>query len=185
MPAPLPSSTDVYYETEEDVLQKIARKAKEQPLVPIGVIMTCGALHMSARALRIGDSRLANRMFYWRVGLQGFTIAALVVGGYLYGSKPSRPTDRDALLRAHAKEREAMWLEELERLDQEDKDRKARAKAFREANPRPDSSTSSGTGGGVAAAVAQHDKEKSLRDMFEEAKEKKKADQDNGNDGSE
>lgn len=161
MPAPLPSSTDVYYDTEDEVLQKLARKAKEQPLVPIGIVLTCGALHMSARALRVGDSRLANRMFYWRVGLQAFTVAALVVGGYMYGVKPSRPTDRDALLRAHAKEREAMWLEELERLDQEDKQRKARALAFRES----------------AAANEKVEKEKNLREMFQEAKDKKKREQ--------
>ncbi|ANB13710.1 Rcf1p [Sugiyamaella lignohabitans] len=113
---------------EEDILDKLARKAKEQPVVPIGMLLTCGALYMSARALRGGNSKLANRMFYWRVGLQGFTVAALVIGGYYYG-KPNRPTDRDSILRRTAKEREDIWIKELERVDEMDKERKARADA--------------------------------------------------------
>jgi hypothetical protein len=125
----LPSSTDVALDGEEQIIDKLARKAREQPLVPIGIILTCGALHMSARAIRSGNSQLANRMFYWRVGLQGFTVAALVIGGYFYG-KPNRPTDRDAILRNHAKEREKLWIQELERVDEETNQRRARALAI-------------------------------------------------------
>lgn len=94
--------------------------------------MTVGALYLSGRALQRGQKHLANRMFMWRVLLQGFTVAGMVVGGYLYG-KPYRPTDRDAILFAKAKEREQLWIEELERIDQEDKIRKERARSIQEA----------------------------------------------------
>lgn len=87
---------------------------------------------MSGRALRLGQKHVANRMFMWRVLLQGFTVAGLVVGGYLYG-KPNRPTDRDAILYSVAKEREKMWIEELERIDEEDKSRQERAQSIQKA----------------------------------------------------
>jgi hypothetical protein len=117
---------------EEPVLDKLARKAKQQPWVPLGCALTVGALYMSGRALRRGQKLVANRMFMWRVLMQGFTVAGLVFGGYLYG-KPNRPTDRDAILYAKAKEREKMWIEELERIDEEDKTRKERAMSIQEA----------------------------------------------------
>ena len=120
----------VYYYRQETGSQKLFRKAKSEPLVPMGVVATCGALYMAGRALRAGDSKLANRMFIWRVAFQGFTVAALVFGGLFAANR--LPINRDDVLKQKAKEREALWIQELERIDQEAKDRQKRAQSIQE-----------------------------------------------------
>jgi hypothetical protein len=88
---------------------------------------------MAGKYMRRGDQRMAQIMFRWRVGLQGFTLAALLVGGYFYGEvKGARMSKEDMQLKK-AKEREALWIAELERVDAEAKAREARAKQIREA----------------------------------------------------
>lgn len=116
----------------EKVSAKIARKCKQQPLVPIGIAMTSGALYLAGRALRQGQSRLANKMFVWRVVFQAFTVAALVGGGFYYGRNPTH-VDRQTALMNTAKEREQLWIQELERIDEEQKEREERSRRFREA----------------------------------------------------
>lgn len=122
----LPSSS----EHEELMKDKIIRKSKEQPLVPIGCVATATALIFAAKAVRQGNSRLANHMFRWRVGLQAGTLLALVAGGFMI--EKNRP-DPEELKRQKAKEREKLWIEELERIDQESKDRQKRAQSIQEA----------------------------------------------------
>ncbi|CAN6668869.1 respiratory supercomplex factor 1, mitochondrial [Trichomonascus vanleenenianus] len=126
----LPSSNpDV--EIDETVFDRLLRKSKKEPLVPLGMAMTCGALYFAAKAVKAGDSRLANRMFFWRVGLQGFTVAALVGGGLFMTSREA--PNREEMMRQRAKEREALWIEELERIDSESKERQKRAQSIQEA----------------------------------------------------
>lgn len=113
--------------------EKLVRKFKQQPLVPLGTLMTCGALYLSARAIKHGDSRMANHMFRWRVGLQAFTVIAIIGGAYMYRQDQiNRPTQEE-LMRQKAKERERLWIQELERIDNEAKERRERAKSIQEA----------------------------------------------------
>ncbi|KAF4612899.1 hypothetical protein D9613_011135 [Agrocybe pediades] len=59
---------------------KFNRKFKENPWVPLGCLATCGALVMSAVKLRAGKSRDMNYWLRARVGLQGLTVVALLLG---------------------------------------------------------------------------------------------------------
>lgn len=107
------------------------RNCKEQPLVPLGCLLTTGALLLSAHSIRRGDYKGANRMFVWRVALQGFTVIALVGGSYYLGLNKKWQVDREAEIRKKAELREKMWIEELERIDQEAKDRQLKAERIR------------------------------------------------------
>ncbi|KAI0695542.1 hypoxia induced protein conserved region-domain-containing protein [Cytidiella melzeri] len=63
--------------------QKLARRFKEEPLVPIGTALTCFALIMASRKVgKKGESQSLNRWFRARIIFQGATIAAIVVGSY-------------------------------------------------------------------------------------------------------
>ncbi|KAK9450917.1 hypoxia induced protein conserved region-domain-containing protein [Limtongia smithiae] len=112
-----PSSFDPY--DPEDVVQnltgwsKLWYKCKAEPLVPIGVLLTTGALIKSAIAIRRGNHKQANRFFTARVVFQGCTIAALIGGSYYMQSKMGKSkAELDAEKAARRKE---LWLEELER----------------------------------------------------------------------
>lgn len=70
-------------------------------------------------------------MFVWRVALQSLTLVALVGGSYYLEKNNKFSFDAEAELRKKAEMREKMWLEELERIDQEAKERTARAQSVR------------------------------------------------------
>lgn len=100
--------------------------------MPIGCLLTCGALILSARALKVGNKRQANQMFFARVGFQGLTVAALIGGAMYYGQDPKEKLEAKEREKLLARQREKMWIEELERRDQEVQDRRKRAAAFRQ-----------------------------------------------------
>ncbi|KAF5100913.1 hypothetical protein DV451_002388 [Geotrichum candidum] len=130
----VPSSADPLNSELEELTfyDKIKKNCIEQPLVPFGCLLTCGALALSARATKRGDAKAANRMFVWRVAMQSLTLVALVGGSYYLGQTDKLKFDREAELRKKAEMREKMWLEELERIDEEAKERMSRAKSIRE-----------------------------------------------------
>ncbi|KAG8965319.1 Respiratory supercomplex factor 1, mitochondrial [Tulasnella sp. 419] len=68
----------------ESYLQRGWSKCKQQPLVPIGVIATCAALGAAFRELKRGNSTRLNKFLRLRVVAQGATIAACVVGSFIY-----------------------------------------------------------------------------------------------------
>jgi len=59
---------------------KLKRKFRENPFVPIGVLGTCGVFYMAARRFNQGNARGMNYWLRWRVGMQGATLVALVIG---------------------------------------------------------------------------------------------------------
>ncbi|GMM52359.1 Rcf1 protein [Starmerella bacillaris] len=116
----LPSSVD---KPRESLAQNLIKKSKQQPLVPLFAVLTCGALYLSGKAIRQNNARLANRMFYWRVGFQALTLGALIGGAYYYNDTDVggfKGTPQEMLLKK-SKEREQLWIEELERIDRESK----------------------------------------------------------------
>ncbi|GAB0133235.1 Respiratory supercomplex factor 1, mitochondrial [Epichloe bromicola] len=123
MPGHLPSSFD----SDEDFynerpLQKVIRKLKEEPLVPLGIGLTVFAFVNAYRALRRGDSRQANRMFRARVAAQGFTVVAMVAGSMYYsGDRQKTKELRRLKEETDAEEKRQSWIRELEARDEEDK----------------------------------------------------------------
>lgn len=119
------------------------KNCKQQPLVPIGTFLTCGALALSVRASRRGNSFQANRMFVWRIVLQGLTVVALVGGSWYLGLDEKWKKGREDELRQKAEIREKMWIEELERIDQDARERQERSRRFREAKAKMEAESKS------------------------------------------
>ncbi|KAE8217026.1 hypothetical protein CF326_g9598 [Tilletia indica] len=103
-----PSQPIKTFDTSDDAFQseliepprvKLIRKLKEQPLVPIGSLLTCAALIAASHQLRKGNREQFNRALRWRVGFQGLTVVAAVAGSLYYAqpalSKVSSPGEDD------------------------------------------------------------------------------------------
>ena len=125
----IPSSFDLTKkELEEKTFwERIKFHCAEQPLVPIGAILTSAAVVLAAQNIRLGNQRKAQYYFRWRVGLQGATLIALVAGSFIYGSATISEKTKQEQLREKAKLREDLWIKELERRDEAVKERKKRA----------------------------------------------------------
>lgn len=81
--------------------EKVWRKSKEEPLVPIGVLATTGALTMAILSFR---KRQSWNMQYWmraRVAAQAFTVGAMCV--YYYSRSPGEVEKTRHLDEASAK----------------------------------------------------------------------------------
>ncbi|CAO3646765.1 unnamed protein product [Mucor hiemalis] len=68
----------------ETALDKIKRKAREEPFVPAGVALTCFALVAATVGIKTGNRAYANNMFRLRVAAQGLTVLAMVGGSIYY-----------------------------------------------------------------------------------------------------
>ncbi|PWN26543.1 hypothetical protein BDZ90DRAFT_208386, partial [Jaminaea rosea] len=64
---------------------KLWRKLKKEPLVPIGCLLTCGALIVASNHLRKGNRDAFNRSLRWRIYFQGLTVVAAAGGAWYYG----------------------------------------------------------------------------------------------------
>ncbi|KAK8075711.1 mitochondrial hypoxia responsive domain containing protein [Apiospora hydei] len=99
---PMPSSFDDDREYQETGSQKVWRKLKEEPLVPLGTLLTCAALYNAWRGMRRGDHAQVQRMFRARIGAQAFTVCAIVAGGAYYGKDREK---RQELIKLEAQQR--------------------------------------------------------------------------------
>ncbi|SCU88715.1 LAFA_0E14180g1_1 [Lachancea sp. 'fantastica'] len=129
----LPSSFDGAEQDVEDMTfyEKMIFHCKQQPLVPLGTLATTVAVILAAQNVRSGNKRKAQKYFRWRVGLQGATLVALVAGSFIYGTSQKDRQSKEDQLREKAKLRENLWIQELERRDQETQQRKVRAELAR------------------------------------------------------
>ncbi|KAL2179403.1 hypoxia induced protein conserved region-domain-containing protein [Thermothelomyces heterothallicus CBS 202.75] len=120
---PLPSSFDDnedFY--NESGFQKILRKLKEEPLIPIGCILTVAAFTNAYRAMRRGDHHGVQRMFRARVAAQGFTVLAMVAGGIYYAEDRNKQKELWKLKQQReAEEKRQKWIRELEARAEEEK----------------------------------------------------------------
>ncbi|KAF8242876.1 hypothetical protein K440DRAFT_615404 [Wilcoxina mikolae CBS 423.85] len=119
LPSSFDSNTDFY---EENRLSKFFRRLKEEPLIPLGVALTCFALFKASRSIRTGNKEHTNRMFRARIYAQAFTIAAMIGGSYYY--QEQREKEKEVALQVEekkAKEKQQAWIRELEMRDREDK----------------------------------------------------------------
>jgi len=120
----MPSSfDDDEYFFKERPLQKVVRKLKEEPLIPIGTFLTCLAFYRAWRGIRKGDHRQTQRMFRARVAAQAFTVLAMVGGGLYYSNDRRRTKEQRKLMEAQeAEEKRLKWIRELEARDREEKE---------------------------------------------------------------
>lgn len=120
----VPSSFDSSPEFfEESRTQKLWRKLKQEPLIPIGCLATCYALYQATKSIRLGDKTQTNRMFRARVYAQGFTLLALVAGSIFYqDERMKRKKFEEALEEKKSSEKREKWLRELEARDKEDRE---------------------------------------------------------------
>ncbi|KAI1761157.1 hypoxia induced protein conserved region-domain-containing protein [Hypoxylon sp. FL1150] len=125
----MPSSFDEDKEYNETGAQKIGRKLREEPLIPLGCVLTTLALYNAWRATRRGDHAQVQRMFRARIGAQAFTVMAMVAGGAYYGADREKRKELIKLeAQQRAEERHQKWLKELEVRDEEEKQLKAAIK---------------------------------------------------------
>jgi len=121
---PLPSSFDGnndFY--EENRWQKFSRRLKEEPLIPLGCVLTCMALIGATRSIRAGDHNRTNRMFRARIYAQGFTLVAMVAGSMYWQTDRQKRKEFDlAVAERKAKEKNEAWIKELEARDEEEKE---------------------------------------------------------------
>lgn len=122
MSRPLPSSfdgNDDFY--NEKAFAKVMRRLKEEPLVPIGCILTVAAFTNAYRAMRRGDHNGVQRMFRARVAAQAFTVIAMVAGGMYYSADRHKQKELWKLQQEQeAEEKRIKWIKELEVRDAED-----------------------------------------------------------------
>lgn len=77
------------YGKQEGFKEKLFRKMKENPFVPLGLGVTVFALSYGLWQLKTGDRAMSQKMMRLRVAAQGFTVVALL-GGVLYSSHKSK-----------------------------------------------------------------------------------------------
>ncbi|KAF2279395.1 mitochondrial hypoxia responsive domain-containing protein [Westerdykella ornata] len=121
--APMPSSFDEnadFY--NENGLQKIWRRLREEPLIPLGCGLTVWAVVGATRSMRKGDHKMTNLYFRRRLYAQAFTIACLVAGNlYWQKDRMKRKEYEKAVEEKQRLERRERWLKELEIRDEEEK----------------------------------------------------------------
>lgn len=118
---------------EESRSSKLIRRLREEPLVPLGILLTCWALFGATKSIRKGDHHEANRMFRRRIYAQGFTVLAMVAGSIYWSADREKRKELEGVLsEAKRKEKHQKWLRELEARDEEDKEMKRRMKLAQE-----------------------------------------------------
>ncbi|RVX68472.1 hypothetical protein B0A52_07895 [Exophiala mesophila] len=118
LPSSFDSDPDFF---EESRFQKLWRKLRQEPLIPVGCAATCYALYMATKSIRQGDHHQTNRMFRARIYAQGFTLLALVAGSIFYkDERVQRKKFEAALEEKKTAEKRDKWIQELEARDRED-----------------------------------------------------------------
>ncbi|KAI1252182.1 hypothetical protein MGN70_006755 [Eutypa lata] len=157
----MPSSFDDDKEYNETGFQKVSRKLREEPLVPLGTALTCLALYNAWRGMRRGDHAQVQRMFRARIGAQAFTVVAIVAGGAYYGKDREKRAELIKLeAQQRAEDRHQRWLRELEVRDEEEKELQETMRKRRERVERKRSAD-------AEAAVVEGDGAGKVQDMKE------------------
>ncbi|XP_027843369.2 stAR-related lipid transfer protein 13-like [Aphis gossypii] len=79
----------------EDVGNKFLRKFKENPLVPIGALVTVGFLGVGLKSMYDGNRVRSQMMMRGRIAAQGFTVVALLGGLFYQGMAALKEAEDD------------------------------------------------------------------------------------------
>ncbi|CAL8270200.1 unnamed protein product [Boreogadus saida] len=82
--------TPVSRRKDETFKEKLLRKTKENPFVPIGCLGTAGALAYGLRAFHQGKTRQSQMLMRGRIFAQGFTVFAIIFGVVATQLKPKQ-----------------------------------------------------------------------------------------------
>ncbi|KAI5288179.1 Respiratory supercomplex factor 1, mitochondrial [Ascosphaera aggregata] len=128
--APLPSSLgDEFF--EENRWQKLVKKLKREPLIPLGCAATTYALWRAYKSMKAGDSVQLNKMFRARIYAQAFTLCAVGFGGIYYAAERRAERELERVVdEKKSQEKRDAWLRELEIRDQEDRNWRERNAAI-------------------------------------------------------
>ncbi|XBW35331.1 hypothetical protein QEN19_000897 [Hanseniaspora menglaensis] len=123
----MPSSFDRDDQDEVNELvyhELVWKKIKENPFVPVGMLATFVAVTTAIVKMKSGNKESANVWFRWRVIAQAATIGSLAFGAmyqqrdrFLKDSNMTLEEMQTEKIKNKAKEREKLWIEELERRD--------------------------------------------------------------------
>lgn len=106
----------------ENTIDKIWRRLREEPLVPLGCGLTVWAIVGATRSMRKGDHKMTNLYFRRRLYAQAFTIAVLVAGNmYWQKDRVKRKEYEKKVAEKERLDKRDRWLRELEMRDEEDK----------------------------------------------------------------
>ena len=107
----------------ENRLEKITRRLKEEPLIPFGVGLTVWAFLNAAKSIRTGNSARTNQYFRYRLYAQSFTLVAMIGGSFYYNAdRLKRKEYTDLVNKKKAQGKRDAWIRELEARDLEDKE---------------------------------------------------------------
>lgn len=103
-------------------MDKIWRRLKEEPLIPLGCGLTVWAIVGATRSMRKGDHKMTNLYFRRRLYAQAFTIAVLVAGNMYWKKDRMKRKDYEKMVKERERlEKRDRWLHELDIRDQEEK----------------------------------------------------------------
>lgn len=140
---------------DEGRWSKLGRRLKEEPLVPVGLALTCYALYGATKSIRRGDKYQTNRFFRARVYAQGFTLLCIVVGSiYWKEDRDKRKHYQGLLGEKRAREKKEAWIRELEARDREDELERQKTRARRESRRNAEAALRNGEGEGAQAVNA-------------------------------
>lgn len=106
----------------ENRANKILRRLREEPLIPLGCGLTVWAVVGAMRSMRKGDHQMTNLYFRRRLYAQAFTIAVLVAGNmYWQKDRVKRREYEKLVAEKEAADKRGRWLRELEMRDEEDR----------------------------------------------------------------
>ncbi|KAI9725477.1 MAG: Respiratory supercomplex factor 1, mitochondrial [Chrysothrix sp. TS-e1954] len=132
--APMPSSFDGdldFY--DEGRFKKFMRHLKEEPLIPVGLGLTCYALWGAFRSIRKGNKTDTNFYFRARVYAQSGTLVCIVAGSLYYKEDRAKRKEYQGLLsEKKAKEKRDAWIRELEARDKDDQGERERRRKLKE-----------------------------------------------------
>ncbi|XP_006608125.1 HIG1 domain family member 2A, mitochondrial [Apis dorsata] len=62
----------------ESIKEKMIRKVRENPIIPLGILATTSALSYGLYSFYMGNTKMSQLMMRARVGAQSFTLLAII-----------------------------------------------------------------------------------------------------------